>query len=56
METAILADSSRVEYIPDIIGEGAMKRVYFTADKSAVICLYKIKNAAIIRLVNSKGV
>ncbi|NES99789.1 MAG: serine/threonine protein kinase [Sphaerospermopsis sp. SIO1G1] len=45
METAILADGSTIEYIPDMIGEGAMKQVYFTADKSSVICFYKDENA-----------
>ncbi|NER50980.1 MAG: serine/threonine protein kinase [Symploca sp. SIO1A3] len=43
--TATLADGSTVEYLPEIIGEGAMKQVYFTADKSSVICFYKDQNA-----------
>ncbi|MDJ1182952.1 protein kinase domain-containing protein [Roseofilum casamattae] len=45
MATATLADGSSLEYIPDLIGEGAMKEVYFTADKSSVICFYKDPNA-----------
>ncbi|MFM6157010.1 MAG: hypothetical protein ACKPE3_29115, partial [Sphaerospermopsis kisseleviana] len=45
METAILADGSTIEYLPDMIGEGVMKQVYFTADKSSVICFYKDENA-----------
>lgn len=45
METATLADGSTVEYFPDAIGEGAMKQVYFTADKSSVICFYKDPSA-----------
>ena len=39
--TATLADGSTVEYLPETIGEGAMKQVYFTVDKSSVICFYK---------------
>ncbi|GJD19115.1 hypothetical protein RIVM261_040710 [Rivularia sp. IAM M-261] len=46
MAQAILADGRTVEFIPDMIGEGAMKQVYFTADKSSVICFYKDLNAA----------
>ena len=45
MAIATLADGSIIEYIPDMIGEGAMKEVYFTADKTAVICFYKDPNA-----------
>lgn len=45
MATATLADGSTVEYIPTPIGEGAMKQVYFTADKSSVICFYKDRSA-----------
>ncbi len=40
-ETAVLSDGKRIEYIPDQIGEGGMKRVYFTADKSSVVCFFK---------------
>jgi len=45
MAIATLADGSILEYIPEMIGEGAMKQVYFTADKTAVICFYKDPNA-----------
>lgn len=45
MATATLTDGSTVEYIPEPIGEGVMKQVYFTADKSSVICFYKDQNA-----------
>lgn len=45
MATATLTDGSTVEYIPTPIGEGAMKQVYFTADKSSVICFYKDQSA-----------
>jgi serine/threonine protein kinase len=46
MAQAILADGTTIEFIPEMIGEGAMKQVYFTADKSSVICFYKDQNAA----------
>src|SRR5438046_2821006 len=29
-----------------MIGEGGMKKVYFTADKKSVLCFFKDKNAA----------
>ncbi|NET82962.1 MAG: serine/threonine protein kinase [Moorea sp. SIO1F2] len=45
MERATLADGSTVEYFPEPIGEGAMKQVYLTADKSSVICFYKDPSA-----------
>lgn len=41
MNTATLADGRKVEYIPDAIAEGAMKKVYFTSDRSSVLCFYK---------------
>jgi len=40
-ETATLADGSTIEYIPDAIGEGGEKIVYFAKDKKSVVCLYK---------------
>ncbi|NEO32272.1 MAG: serine/threonine protein kinase [Symploca sp. SIO3C6] len=43
--TATLADGNTIEYIPELIGEGGMKQVYFTADKSAVVCFYKDHSA-----------
>lgn len=46
MATATLADGTTVEYLPDLIGEGAMKQVYLTADQSAVICFYKDLSAS----------
>jgi serine/threonine protein kinase len=39
--TATLMDGRRVDYLPDAIGEGGMKRVYFTADKKSVLCFFK---------------
>jgi serine/threonine protein kinase len=41
MATAKLKDGSTVEYRPDMIGEGTMKEVYFTADRASVVCFYK---------------
>ena len=40
-ETATLADGSTIEYIPEVIGEGGEKVVYFSKDKKFVVCLYK---------------
>jgi hypothetical protein len=39
--TATLKDGRKVQYLPDQIGEGGMKRVYFSADKKSVICFFK---------------
>jgi serine/threonine protein kinase len=41
MATAQLRDGRTVEYLPERIGDGAMKEVYFTTDRSAVVCFYK---------------
>ena len=38
---ATLSDGTSIRYIPEIIGEGAEKAVYFTEDRLSVICLYK---------------
>jgi serine/threonine protein kinase len=38
---ATLADGNTIEYLPEMIGEGGMKQVYFTKDKQSVICFYK---------------
>ncbi|HYH69668.1 MAG TPA: hypothetical protein VD866_33540, partial [Urbifossiella sp.] len=40
-ETATLTDGRRVEFVPTVIGEGGFKRVYFTKDRTSVVCLYK---------------
>lgn len=45
-ETATLEDGRRVEYIPEVIGEGGFKRVYFTKDKSSVVCFFKDQSVA----------
>jgi hypothetical protein len=38
---ATLADGRTVEYLPELKGEGGMKRVYFTADGKSVVCFFK---------------
>ncbi len=40
-EKAVLKDGRTVDFLPDMIGDGAMKEVYFTADKRSVVCFYK---------------
>jgi hypothetical protein len=45
--TATLHDGRTVQFLPDLIGEGGMKKVYFTADKKSVVCFYKDKLAAV---------
>ena len=51
-EKAILADGRHVEYVidPDKTMEGAMKVVYFTPDKSSVLCFFKDQSDASRRL------
>jgi serine/threonine protein kinase len=44
VEKATLHDGRTVDYLPDMIGEGGMKRVYFTADKKSVVCFFKDQN------------
>lgn len=44
-ERALLKDGRTVEFVPDMIGDGAMKEVFFTADKKSVVCFYKDPNA-----------
>ena len=45
-ETATLVDGSRVEFLPEVIGEGGFKRVYFTADRKSVVCFFKDQSIA----------
>ena len=40
-DTVTLSDGSSVKYDPEVIGEGAMKDVCFTKDKSSVVCFFK---------------
>lgn len=39
--TATLDDGSLIEYLPEVIGEGGMKRVHFTPDRQSVVCFFK---------------
>ncbi len=41
MEKATLKDGRTVDFVPEMIGDGAMKEVYFTADRQSVLCFYK---------------
>jgi len=34
-------DGKTIDFLPDMIGEGGMKRVYLTADKQSVVCFFK---------------
>ena len=45
MATAILKDGRTIEYLPDLLGEGAMKDVYITPDRKSVVCFYKNASA-----------
>jgi len=38
---ATLKDGRTVDFVPDMIGEGGMKQVFFTPDKATVVCFYK---------------
>jgi hypothetical protein len=41
MPIATLKDGRQLEYLPEQIGEGTMKRVHLTADRQSVVCFYK---------------
>ena len=41
--SATLDDGRIIEYQPEVIGEGGMKTVHFTPDKSSVVCFFKDK-------------
>jgi len=45
-QKATLLDGTTVEYLPQMIGEGGMKQVFFTADKSSVLCFFKDQSTA----------
>ncbi len=38
---ARLSDGRTVAYLPEVLGEGAMKRVCLTADRASVVCFFK---------------
>ena len=46
VEQAQLKDGSVVDYVPDMIGDGRMKEVYFTPDHKSVVCFYKDTSAS----------
>jgi serine/threonine protein kinase len=41
IETAKLRDGRTIDFVPQMIGEGGMKQVFFTPDKSSVVCFFK---------------
>ncbi len=43
---ATLESGQEIEYLPEVIGEGGMKVVHFTPDRSSVVCFFKDKEAA----------
>lgn len=45
-EKATLEGGHVLEYLPEVIGEGGMKTVHFTADRSSVVCFFKDKSAS----------
>jgi serine/threonine protein kinase len=38
---ATLIDGRRLDFVPEVIGDGTMKEVYFTPDRKSVVCFYK---------------
>ena len=42
-EKATLKDGRTVDFLPEMIGEGGMKQVYFTADHQQVVCFFREK-------------
>ena len=43
---ATLEDGRTLEYLAEPAGEGSMKTVHFTPDRSSVVCFFKEKSAA----------
>lgn len=56
--TLTAKDGTQVEFLDEIIGQGAVKDVYFSPEKSYVVCFYRKKQdaASIERLQNIVGV
>ncbi len=46
LEKAVLKDGQKIEFIPEMIGEGGMKAVFFTKDKKSVVCFFKDSGTA----------
>ncbi len=44
---ATLDNGQSIEYLPDVIGEGGFKKVYFTPDRKSVVCFFKDGGASI---------
>ncbi len=44
---ATLDNGQTIEYLPDCIGEGGFKKVYFTPDRKSVVCFFKDGSAQI---------
>lgn len=42
---ATLKDGRTIDFVPDVIGSGTMKEVYFTPDRKSVVCFYKDPSA-----------
>jgi len=47
---AQLEDGRIIEYNPEMIGEGTMKKVYFSKDREFVLCFYKADTFRLLRL------
>jgi len=43
----VLFDGQELEYVPEMIGEGGMKRAYFTVDRKLVVNLYKDQRSSL---------
>ncbi|MFM8571421.1 MAG: protein kinase domain-containing protein, partial [Pirellula sp.] len=41
LEKATLKNGATIDFVPEMIGDGAMKEVYFTPDRKSVVCFYK---------------
>ena len=42
---ATLKDGRSIDFMPEIIGDGAMKQVYATPDRRSVVCFFKKPDA-----------
>ena len=45
-EKARLEGGAVIEYLPEVIGDGGMKTVHFTPDRSSVVCFFKDPKAS----------
>jgi serine/threonine protein kinase len=45
VQKAELKDGRHVDFVDEMIGDGAMKEVFFSVDKKSVVCFYKDPNA-----------